>query len=66
VKAVEESRIDITVLSINYASSTRCLDELATIIDWLKRKKTAGFTSLLLCESNSGAMAERKFWRTLD
>jgi len=39
VKAIEESRIAIIVLSINYASSTRCLDELATIHDCLKRKR---------------------------
>jgi len=39
VKAIEESRIAITVLSINYASSTYCLDELATILDCLKRKR---------------------------
>lgn len=39
VKAIEESRIAITVLSVNYASSTCCLDELATILHYLKRKK---------------------------
>ncbi|RZC09366.1 TMV resistance protein N isoform B [Glycine soja] len=39
VKAIEESRIAIIVLSINYASSSSCLDELATILDCLKRKR---------------------------
>ena len=36
---IEESRIAIIVLSINYASSSFCLDELATILDCLKRKR---------------------------
>ncbi|XP_027924358.1 TMV resistance protein N-like, partial [Vigna unguiculata] len=39
VKAIKESRIAITVLSVNYASSTCCFDELATILDCLKRKR---------------------------
>uniref|UniRef100_A0A0R0JM17 TIR domain-containing protein n=1 Tax=Glycine max TaxID=3847 RepID=A0A0R0JM17_SOYBN len=39
VKAIEESKIAIIVLSINYASSSFCLDELATIRDCLERKR---------------------------
>ncbi|KHN46555.1 TMV resistance protein N [Glycine soja] len=39
LKAIEESKIAIIVLSINYASSSFCLDELATIHDCLERKR---------------------------
>ncbi|KAL2335867.1 hypothetical protein Fmac_010313 [Flemingia macrophylla] len=38
VKAIKESRIAIIVLSINYASSSFCLDELVTILDCAKTK----------------------------
>ncbi|XP_061370935.1 uncharacterized protein LOC133313561 [Gastrolobium bilobum] len=38
VKAIEESRIAITVLSDNYASSSFCLDELSNIIHSIKGK----------------------------
>ncbi|CAK9177826.1 unnamed protein product [Ilex paraguariensis] len=38
-KAIQESRISIIVFSINYASSSWCLDELVII---LRRKNTAG------------------------
>ncbi|CAJ1958404.1 unnamed protein product [Sphenostylis stenocarpa] len=37
-KAIEESRIFITVLSQNYASSSFCLNELAYILHCAKRK----------------------------
>ena len=36
MKAVEESRISIVILSRNYAFSTWCLDELAKIIQCMK------------------------------
>jgi len=38
-KAIEESRIFIPVLSINYASSSFCLDELVHIIHCFKKNK---------------------------
>ncbi|KAH1206309.1 TMV resistance protein N [Glycine max] len=37
MKAIEDSRVAITVLSEDYASSSFCLDELATIFDQRKR-----------------------------
>ncbi|CAJ1952285.1 unnamed protein product [Sphenostylis stenocarpa] len=38
VEAIEKSKIAITVLSTNYASSSFCLDELATILDCSQRR----------------------------
>jgi hypothetical protein len=38
LKTIEESRISVIVLSQNYASSTWCLDELATILECKERK----------------------------
>ncbi|XP_016205522.1 TMV resistance protein N-like isoform X3 [Arachis ipaensis] len=38
LKAIQESRIAILVFSANYASSSFCLDELATIINCVKSK----------------------------
>lgn len=38
LKAIKEARISIVVLSENFASSTRCLDELVNILECMKMK----------------------------
>ncbi|XP_030963923.1 TMV resistance protein N-like [Quercus lobata] len=43
LKAIEESRFTIVILSKNYATSTWCLDELVKIIECMKEMKTTVF-----------------------
>ncbi|XP_028785836.1 TMV resistance protein N [Neltuma alba] len=38
LKAIQESRMAITIFSRNYASSTFCLDELVQIIEYINKK----------------------------
>ncbi|XP_042497572.1 uncharacterized protein LOC122076324 [Macadamia integrifolia] len=43
LKAIEESRVSIIIFSTNYASSTRCLDELVKMMDCRRKKNQTVF-----------------------
>ena len=49
LKAIEELKFAILILSKNYASSTWCLDELAKIISYKKRDENDSSAYFSLC-----------------
>ncbi|KAI9086134.1 hypothetical protein K1719_031855 [Acacia pycnantha] len=66
LKAIERSRNSIVVFSVNYATSTWCLDELAHIIRCKKVKNQLVMVIFYKGGSNQCSISEKQLWRSND